>query len=72
MFDDKDLRRLEAALTPDLKAAIHALLAATPEATDQEIKALLRDRFPEVLFKNRSVITAIGLYHWVEREREKS
>ena len=73
MTDDdlKDVLQLQAALTPDLQSAIDALLAGTPEATDEEIEALLRDRFPEVFAKNRSVIDAIGLYYWVEQERAK-
>jgi hypothetical protein len=57
------LAKLQAALTPDVEAAVNALCAATPGAADEEIGALLRDSFPELLQKNGAVMTAIGLYH---------
>jgi len=53
----------------DLEAAIDALRDATPQATDEEIGALLRDRFPEVFERNRRVLFDLGLSSLIERER---
>jgi hypothetical protein len=49
-MNDADLiAELTAKLTPELEVAIAALCDAMPDATEEEIIALLGDRFPEVV-----------------------
>jgi hypothetical protein len=71
MTDAEYLAQLEAVLTPDLKAAIHALLNATPDASEAKVIALLRDRFPDVYEKNRPVLVEMGLFNVIQTARNQ-
>jgi hypothetical protein len=53
-----------------LEAAIDALCAAMPEATDEELAALLRSRFPEVYEANREAIFEMGLGSLIDEQRD--
>jgi hypothetical protein len=71
MTDAEYLAQLQAVLTPDLKAAIHALLNATPDASEAKVIALLRDRFPDVYEKNRPVLVEMGLFNVIQTARNQ-
>ena len=71
MNDDANfIRALEGAMTPDLETAIDALFLAMPNATDDEIADLLRDRFAEVYAKNQRALFDLGLANLIEQAKQ--
>lgn len=52
-----------------LNAALETLLDAMPGATDDEIAASFRDRFPEVYEKNRQAFFDLGLEELIDKRK---